>query len=90
MAAERPRVNGRHTMNTQAYAAELLLAKTLARQAGAVVMAHYASNFKVEYKNVQTGDPVTQADKDANTLIVEALQAQFPDDRIFRRISQHA
>lgn len=61
---------------------ELDLAKQLARQAGAVAMRHYVSNFAVEFKGGNQSDPVTQADKDANTVIVSALSKAFPGDGI--------
>ena len=59
---------------------ELEIARDLARRAGAVILEHYARGVAVEYKS--KGDPVTQADKDANQIIVEGLRAAFPDDGI--------
>ncbi len=61
---------------------ELEVAKKLAREAGAVILRHYADSPKVEFKGAGKSDPVTQADKDANHLIVEGLTAAFPGDAI--------
>ncbi len=52
----------------------------LAREAGRVIMQVYASGFSVERK--EKGDPVTEADKKANELIVEGLLKEFPEDGI--------
>ncbi|MBC7792820.1 MAG: 3'(2'),5'-bisphosphate nucleotidase CysQ [Clostridia bacterium] len=59
---------------------ELAVAIDLARRAGAKICEHYAEDFAVEYKS--HGDPVTQADKDADTIIVNGLHAAYPDDGI--------
>lgn len=59
---------------------ELDVAIELARKAGADILLHYAEDFAVEYKS--RGDPVTQADRDANQIIVEGLHSAFPDDGI--------
>lgn len=66
----------------QAYSRELHIACQLARRAGQAIMQHYAHDFDVEYKDRGASDPVTQADKDANALIVEGLAKAFPDDGI--------
>ena len=59
---------------------ELGVAIELARKAGANILQHYAEDFAVDYK---TGDdPVTQADRDANQIIVEGLHAAFPEDGV--------
>ena len=39
-------------------------------------MAIYQKDFSVSYKG--TNDPVTQADQQANNLIVEGLATHFP------------
>jgi 3'(2'), 5'-bisphosphate nucleotidase len=49
----------------------------IARDAGRGIMQIYAQEFSVDYKG--PGDPVTDADRQANTLICERLQAAFPD-----------
>lgn len=61
---------------------ELNIAKHLARQAGQIALMHYGDTIAVEYKSPGEGDPVTQADKDANKLIVDGLLQAFPDDGI--------
>ena len=52
----------------------------IARLASERVRSIYESPFKVEFK--AAGDPVTQADRDANKLICEALAAAFPGDAV--------
>jgi 3'(2'), 5'-bisphosphate nucleotidase len=61
---------------------ELLVACRLARQAGAVVLEHYNQGCEVQYKDAQCSDPVTQADTDANDIIVAGLEKAFPEDGI--------
>jgi len=60
--------------------AELEFLAGVARDAGRVIMQHYSTDFRVDYKG--PGDPVTDADRAANTLICERLRAQFPDAAI--------
>jgi len=59
---------------------EIEIASTLARKAGEVIMKIYQEDFAVTYKNIN--DPVTQADQQANALIVEGLHTRFPQDTI--------
>jgi 3'(2'), 5'-bisphosphate nucleotidase len=59
---------------------EIDVASRLAREAGAIIMAIYATEFAVSFKG--RNDPVTEADKRANELIVEGLRKEFPDDGI--------
>ncbi len=59
---------------------EIDIASNLAREAGRRIMAIYEQNFIISYKGAN--DPVTEADKQANTLIVEGLAAHFPKDVI--------
>ena len=40
----------------------------------------YKKDFSVSYKG--TNDPVTEADQQANTLIVKGLMTAFPDDQV--------
>lgn len=56
--------------------AELARLMRIAADAADVVMQVYARPFQVEYKAPQ--DPVTEADRLANTLICERLQREFP------------
>ena len=58
---------------------ELEEARSLAREAGRIVLELYGT-AKVEMKGVS--DPVTEADKRANTFIVERLARLFPSDGI--------
>jgi 3'(2'), 5'-bisphosphate nucleotidase len=62
-----------------ALAAELAAARELALAAGEVVMRRFAGDFRVDDK---AGQPVTQADRESNALIVEALARRFPGDAI--------
>ncbi len=59
---------------------ELEVAARLALSAGEIIREVYAKDFAVAYKSER--DPVTDADKRANTHIVEALRKAFPDDGI--------
>lgn len=59
---------------------EIEVATTLARKAGQVIMDIYQKDFSVSYKG--TNDPVTEADQQANDLIVEGLSTHFPEDTI--------
>jgi 3'(2'), 5'-bisphosphate nucleotidase len=61
---------------------EIDIACTLARQAGALLLKYYQSDFTIDYKDKAQSDPVTIADKEANELIVTGLQAALPDDAI--------
>jgi 3'(2'), 5'-bisphosphate nucleotidase len=80
------------------YERELRVALELAREAGAAILDFYDGPLKIEQKS-DSGDrePVTQADKAANEIIVQRLQAEFPDDGILaeesidtsRRLGKH-
>lgn len=59
---------------------ELESAIQLAREAGALIMEIYRTDFSVGYKGVE--DPVTEADTRANELIVTGLHHAFPEDSI--------
>ena len=56
---------------------ELDTAQRLAREAGALIAKLHATGLAVDRK--AGNEPVTQADRDANALIVSALRAAFPD-----------
>jgi 3'(2'), 5'-bisphosphate nucleotidase len=63
------------------YARELEVAGRAAREAGAIILGHYArGTMAVEIK--ADASPVTAADRDANTAIVARLRAAFPNDGI--------
>lgn len=62
---------------------ELSVAIDLAREAGAAILEHYEGPLHIEEKNYDDDlEPVTQADKLANDLIVTRLKAEFPNDGI--------
>ncbi|HEX8495023.1 MAG TPA: 3'(2'),5'-bisphosphate nucleotidase CysQ [Pyrinomonadaceae bacterium] len=65
-----------------AYERELQLALKLAREAGATILEYYKSPLLVERKvdADEHIEPVTEADRAANELIVEALRREFPAD----------
>lgn len=67
---------------------ELELACRLAREAGAGILGVYATDFAVEEKPGGHG-PVTVADRQANTLIVSALRAAFPNDAVIGEESKN-
>jgi 3'(2'), 5'-bisphosphate nucleotidase len=59
---------------------ELKAAVDLALRAGHAILPIYASEFSVQYKG--PNDPVTEADRLANQIIVEGLRTRFPDDGV--------
>ncbi|HKR13122.1 MAG TPA: 3'(2'),5'-bisphosphate nucleotidase CysQ [Pyrinomonadaceae bacterium] len=62
---------------------ELRVAVDLARTAGAAILEQYKGPLDVEQKNQDDdSEPVTQADRIANELIVSGLQREFPGDGI--------
>src|SRR5829696_1658555 len=65
------------------YDHELQIACELARTAGAAILEHYEGPLNIEQKNYNDdAEPVTQADRIANELIVSRLKREFPDDGI--------
>jgi 3'(2'), 5'-bisphosphate nucleotidase len=67
-------------MNTD-YDNELEVALNLARAAGGAIMAQYKQPLRVEQKSYDDDvEPVTQADRIANELIVNGLKKEFPSD----------
>jgi 3'(2'), 5'-bisphosphate nucleotidase len=74
-------------MNTEfavnKYERELDVAVELARAAGASILSQYEKPLRVEQKNYDDDvEPVTQADRIANELIVNGLKKEFPSDGI--------
>jgi 3'(2'), 5'-bisphosphate nucleotidase len=59
---------------------EIAEAARIARQAGAILMDIYGTEFAVAYK--AEADPVTEADTKANAYIVDQLRQAFPGDGI--------
>lgn len=69
---------------SQTYEREMRVALRLAREAGAAILEYYDTPLRVERKvdaDDQT-EPVTQADRAANELIVAGLRREFPEDGI--------
>jgi 3'(2'), 5'-bisphosphate nucleotidase len=65
------------------YDREMSIALALAREAGAAILDVYDGPFEIEQK-AGAGDlePVTQADRVANEIIVNRLGREFPEDGI--------
>jgi 3'(2'), 5'-bisphosphate nucleotidase len=63
------------------YEGELRVAVGLAREAGAAALGFYGGPLHVEHKD-EFDEPVTQADRAANELIVRGLREAFPTDGI--------
>ena len=69
-------------MRTDVYERELRAAIELARRAGAAALEFYGEPLQIKYKGGNPGDPVTQADRVANELIVRGLRQSFPEDGV--------
>lgn len=68
---------------TRTYSDELRVAVDLARAAGRSILEQYEKPLRVEQKtNENDVEPVTQADRIANELIVNRLKHEFPGDGI--------
>ena len=63
-----------------AYARELAVAEAVALEAAGLVRGYHGTDFAVDRK--AGNEPVTEADRAANTLIVDRLAAAFPGDAI--------
>jgi 3'(2'), 5'-bisphosphate nucleotidase len=69
--------------NREPYEHELRVALELAREAGATILDLYEGPLVIEQKSpAHDNEPVTQADKLANELIVKRLTSEFPADGI--------
>ena len=60
---------------------ELRVGLELARRAGEAALGYYGKPLRVEHKE-EFDEPVTQADRAVNELIVRALREEFPDDGV--------
>jgi 3'(2'), 5'-bisphosphate nucleotidase len=60
---------------------ELSVVVELARRAGEAALVYYGKPMRVEHKD-EFDEPVTQADRAVNELIVRHLREQFPEDGI--------
>jgi 3'(2'), 5'-bisphosphate nucleotidase len=68
---------------------ELNHAIQIAREASEVLLQIYATDFSVDFKGGGKSDPVTEADRRANTLIVARLREAFPHDGIVAEESEN-
>src|SRR6266480_1522071 len=69
--------------DSQIYDHELRIALELAREAGAAILDFYEGPLDIQQKSdANDCEPVTQADRVANEIIVERLRQEFPDDGI--------
>jgi len=67
----------------QPYDRELRIALDLAREAGAAILDLYEGPLDIQQKaDADDREPVTQADKLANEIIVQRLSLEFPEDGI--------
>ncbi len=57
---------------------EIAVAEGLAREAAAILRNYFGSGIQVDYKPGE--GPVTQADREADELILRGLRAAFPED----------
>jgi 3'(2'), 5'-bisphosphate nucleotidase len=65
------------------YDRELRIAVDLAREAGAAILSLYKEPLDVQQKSYADDyEPVTEADRVANKIIVDRLSVEFPDDGI--------
>lgn len=68
---------------SQIFERELDISLRLARDAGAAILDLYRKPIEIEQKDsFSDREPVTEADRVANDLIVKGLQREFPDDGI--------
>lgn len=65
---------------------ELVEAVKLARDAGAMLLEIYATDFDVDDKG--GGNPVTEADRKANEMLVRRIREAFPNDGIVAEESE--
>ena len=53
-----------------------------ARQAGTVLTRYFGQTLEVEYKDSEQRDPVTNADKESQDLLKQAISEHFPDHSV--------
>ena len=75
-------MRARGSVDTVDFSRELDAAERAARLGGAAILRHYqrGADVRVEIKTDQS--PVTEADLEANAVIVDLLRTTFPDDGI--------
>jgi myo-inositol-1(or 4)-monophosphatase len=54
----------------------------IAREGGAILGRHFGKTLKVEYKDKQESDPVSEADHATQDYLTQAIEARFPDHGI--------
>src|SRR5918911_1009804 len=68
---------------SNSYEHELRVALQLAREAGRVILEYYDTPLHVEQKRTAVdAEPVTEADRASNALIVSGIRFEFPEDGI--------
>jgi fructose-1,6-bisphosphatase/inositol monophosphatase family enzyme len=60
------------------YSTELAVAKSIARQAGALMLRYFDGDDK-QTERKRDNSPVTIADKEINRLVIDELQKHFSD-----------
>jgi 3'(2'), 5'-bisphosphate nucleotidase len=71
------------SVNSETYDHEMSVALELSREAGAAILDFYEGPLEILQKlDAYDGEPVTQADKLANEIIVARLKREFPADGI--------
>jgi 3'(2'), 5'-bisphosphate nucleotidase len=74
--------NGSTALVTEGeFEGELRVVLELARRAGEAALAFYGKPLRVDHKG-EFDEPVTQADRTVNELIVRALKESFPEDGV--------
>lgn len=68
------------------YNKELAFAKALALEAGEIMRKHFGFDLQPKWKSDQT--PLTIADTQINSLVIEKIKAAFPGDDIFGEENQ--
>lgn len=63
------------------YDRELEFAKTLAKDAGVIMKQYFGLSLAYEWKADQT--PVTKADTEINSLVIQKIQEAFPGDGVY-------
>ena len=57
-------------------------ATKLAREAGALLLDYFQQDLRVEYKSKGHQDPVTEADRASEALLIDGIAARFPNHGI--------
>jgi myo-inositol-1(or 4)-monophosphatase len=54
----------------------------IAAEAGKILSRHFGQSLKIEYKDKRESDPVTDADHESQSFLVEAITKRFPEHGI--------